>query len=117
LFGPEAEKENEEGFSMRGLLAFPAFLVAGGTAEAADFGGRLCQWGWGRGMMWGFPGGMFMMFLLLLLGVALVYVLLKRQGESRPVEVSKETPLEILKRRYARGEITKEQFEEMKKDL
>jgi putative membrane protein len=27
------------------------------------------------------------------------------------------TPLEILRRRYARGEITKEQFEQMKKDL
>ncbi len=26
-------------------------------------------------------------------------------------------PLEILKRRYARGEISKEEYEEMKKDL
>jgi putative membrane protein len=28
-----------------------------------------------------------------------------------------QTPLEILKRRYAKGEITKEQYQEMKEDL
>ena len=28
-----------------------------------------------------------------------------------------ETPLELLKKRYARGEITREEFEEMKRDL
>lgn len=102
---------------MRGLLVFPAFFAAGGTAEAAGMGGRICPWGLGRGMMWGFPGGMFMMFFLLLLGLVVVYFLLKKQGESRPAEGLRETPLEILKRRYAKGEITKEQFEEMKKEL
>jgi putative membrane protein len=30
---------------------------------------------------------------------------------------SSETPLNILKRRYARGEISREEFEQMKKDI
>ncbi len=35
-------------------------------------------------------------------------------GKQFPVN---ETPLDILKKRYARGEITKEQFDQMKKDI
>jgi len=40
----------------------------------------------------------------------------KITGEPGP-SVTAESPLEILKRRYGRGEITKEDFERMKKDL
>ena len=32
-------------------------------------------------------------------------------------EEERETAMEILRRRYAKGEITKEQFEQMKKDI
>lgn len=46
---------------------------------------------------------------MLLLVLAVFYVLLKKRQEA--------TPLDVLKRRDAKGEITKEQFEEMKKDL
>ncbi len=52
------------------------------------------------------------LWLILLAGVgALVVWLLSRHGTRS------ETPVDILKRRYARGEITKETFERMKRDL
>jgi putative membrane protein len=58
-------------------------------------------------MMWG-------MWLIPLIIVLVIYLIVKdyfpKSGES-------ETPLEILNKRYARGEITKETFEQMKKDL
>ena len=56
-------------------------------------------------------GGMFMIFfwvMLLLICLALV-----RKGGSR----EKETAEEILKKRYARGEISQEEFARMKKEI
>jgi putative membrane protein len=55
---------------------------------------------------------------LLLIGFA-VYLLYLNMNKS-PYQVQGgglDVPLEILKKRYARGEITHEQFEEIKKDL
>ena len=59
----------------------------------------------------------FMMFfgMLLIAGIVLLAVWLFRQsGTGRGKE---ETPLDILKRRYAQGEIDKEEFEQKKRDL
>ena len=56
-------------------------------------------------------------WVVLLGGIAALVVWAVRQyaphGGSSPGADS----LEILKRRYARGEVTREQFEQMKKDL
>ncbi len=52
--------------------------------------------------------------LIIACGVWLVLWLARRMGVVGPV---RETPLDILKARYARGEITKQQFDEMKHDL
>lgn len=59
----------------------------------------------GRGMI---PGGygLFTMVLLLLAGVLLAVAL------SRRTRVS--DPLEVLKQRLARGEVTKEEYEDLK---
>jgi putative membrane protein len=51
--------------------------------------------------------------VIALIGV-LIYLFIKTQKGKAG---STETPLEILKKRYARGEITKEDFDRTKKDL
>ena len=49
---------------------------------------------------------------LIALGVWCVTRLTRSDGSS-----NKLTPMDIVRQRYARGEITKEQFEQIKKDL
>ncbi len=62
--------------------------------------------------------GAFLFWLLLILGVFLLFGSLV--GSPRPSSLSTvagESSLDILKRRYARGEISKEQYEEVKSTL
>ena len=65
-------------------------------------------------MMYNGFGGMFMWIIFIGLIGLLIYLLVRalKGGDRTP-----ETPLEILKKRYARGEITKEDFDRMKKDI
>jgi putative membrane protein len=60
-------------------------------------------------------GGSFMwIFWILVIGVVVYFLvnISKRQGAE-----TKETSLDILKKRYARGEISKEEYTQMKHDL
>jgi len=69
------------------------------------------DYGWGMGFGWLF---MIIFWVLVILGV--VYVI-KLVGERARKEKREETALAILKKRYAKGEVTKEEFEKMKDDL
>lgn len=76
-------------------------------------------YGRGYGMMDGwFGGGIFMLIFLvifLVVGFFLVRMLIDHaKTNARPNE---NTALEILKQRYARGEISHEEFEKMKANL
>lgn len=69
------------------------------------------DYGWGMGFGWIF---MILFWVLVILGV--VY-LIKMIAGGAGKEEKRDTALDILKQRYAKGEITKEEFEEKKKDL
>lgn len=55
----------------------------------------------------------FIFWILVIVGLVLLIKYLWEGGTKK----QEESALEILKRRYARGEISKEEFEEKKKDM
>jgi putative membrane protein len=72
---------------------------------------------------WGYEQGLFhwrgIMGLLFLAAVGLIVYLVVR-GETKRKHTGDgdaATPLEIVKKRYARGEISREEYEQLKKDL
>ena len=69
----------------------------------------------GWSMMNPWLGGWPMWLFLIVLVAILIYVV----AQNRRVRgaVSSESPLDILRKRYARGEISKDEFERIKKDL
>jgi putative membrane protein len=75
--------------------------------------------GWMFGMGWGW------LILIVLVVIALVVLLVPRGGSpgsqagggTAPPQANPGRAQEILKERYARGEISKEEYEEMRRDL
>lgn len=83
--------------------------------------------GFGMGMM-GLGVVVMVAFWVLVIGGAVWLVMTLARGNqsnvpsNQPLSLpssapSSQTPLDILKARYAKGEINKEQFEEMRRDL
>jgi len=83
----------------------------GGTSMMSnDYG--MMGWGFGNWVM------IFIIivfiFILIAIGVLIFYAIKKNQNTNFS---SSETPLDILKKRYAKGEISKEDFNKIKNDL
>lgn len=108
------------------VIALVLILLAGAGLFSSGSWGRGYGWGMmGPGMMggwWGVPfmGPIFGLVLVCLIIGGVVWFVQSRLSEQPRPESGRtaaETPLHILKRRYASGEVTKEQFEEMRHTL
>ena len=102
------------------MKRFAFFTTVIGMTLLISACGRFdCGMGEGGGPMMNFGyGGMFMgMIFLIALVAAAIWWFTRGAGSKEHGRFPGQTPLDIMKRRYAAGEITKEQFESMKKDL
>ncbi len=96
-------------------------IILGLVPNVAWAQDRTYEWGWGMHPMWGMWGiwGIGMMLMMLVFwGVVITGIVfgirwLVSQGHGS----RSDTALDILRQRYARGEINKEEFEAKKRDL
>jgi len=106
---------------MRKYLALFLMMITGLLASCAGEGyyGPQGPGGWGGHMMhYGFGyGGMFMWIIVLIVIGLLIYFIVQAQKKKGQTAPQNESHLDILKKRYAKGEIAKEDYERMKKDL
>jgi putative membrane protein len=108
-------------FSRGGLAAvFFSLLGSEALAQWRGYNGWHMgpgTYGWGMGWF----GGIFMIVFWILIVIGLVFLIKwliqSTKGDSASTRSSSSSALEILKERYARGEINKQEFEEKKRDL
>ena len=100
------------------LSAMSMTWLVPGAAFAQE---RSYEWGWGMHPM-GWMGGMFgigMMFMMLFFWILVIAALVLgvRWLRSEGKEQRNDSALGILRQRYARGEINKEEFEAIRGDI
>lgn len=68
------------------------------------------HWGWGGGMWLG-------MVLFWVVIIAAIVLIVRTLGADAAVKRDDKSPLQILKERYASGDIGKDEFEQKKRDI
>jgi uncharacterized membrane protein len=99
-----------------GMMGYGSMMNGLNKSKFGFRGGNM-MWNNGYGMM-GFDGGwifgiIFFIFIVVLIGLVILFIV-KIFTKSNS---NKDTPIDILKIRYAKGEISKEEFEKIKKDI
>ena len=97
------------------LMMITGLLV---SCTGEGYYGQQGPGGWGRMMHYGFGyGGMFMWIILLIVIGLLIYFFVQARKTKDQTPAQNENHLDILKKRYAKGEITKEEYDRIKKTL
>lgn len=72
---------------------------------------------WAGGMGWGLMGGLWMLLFWIVVIGLVVWGVMRISGSGGPGGARRDDALDIARRRFANGEITKEQFDEIRRTL
>jgi putative membrane protein len=86
------------------------------TFFACEQGPNSPMGNWGHMMTYGYGGGFMWLIVLVLVGVVIYFLFQVSKSKGSDGSII-EIPLDILKKRYAKGEIDKEEFDRKKKNL
>ncbi len=100
------------------LLLSPAIAAAQEVPSHGHYGGHM----WGEGMWGGMILGPLLMILFITLLVAVIVIVVRwltgsSLGGNLPASQAKSNALEILKERFARGEIDRDEFDDRRPAL
>jgi putative membrane protein len=97
---------------------FSATFVLPALAMGHGWGRGSGMMGWGYGASWGGPIIMIIFWIAIILGIVfLIRWLVGQARDDRQGGLKSDRALKILKERYARGEIGKQEFEAKRQDL
>jgi len=103
---------------MKRMFLFCMALLFNPLIAFAHGNNDICRFGWGS---YGIRSLGYLVVLIFFISVILigwaVYFIIKKGMTVKHSNPLEETPLDIIKKRYAKGEISKEEFEQIKKDL
>lgn len=112
FFGVTGNMPDMGSFSSGWLSGISAF------SQGIQWPWHMRDYGYGEGMMGGCWFGGFIVWIIIIVVIALlVYFIIRSKRSVGPESPFQGTPLDILKKRYAKGEITKEEFDEIRKDM
>lgn len=103
-------------------MAKTMYCGDGGMMNNMMMGNGIIMGNWGMmGSGWGWFGWIFMIlfWLLIIVGIVVLikWLINQSKGSAFPPKADQPRAEDILKERYAKGEIPKKEFEEKKKDL
>jgi putative membrane protein len=98
--------------ALMGGMMGPGFMGSDQTGQVPFGPGMMHGYGWMGGLGMGL--GMLVFWGLI---IVLIYLLVQSPSGASSARQHPSTPLDVLKRRYAAGEISREQYEQMRKDL